>query len=537
VTLNPTRLPGLKFEAVRAPVAEQVLRTDVGFFAGKTRRGPQTEAVRVEGLRQFEEVFGGLVEGRVTPYAVRGYFENGGEVAWIWRLGPPREQIPVVWQVGEELEQRALGCAGYDWTVGNESYAASLGLSSARYLVLASSPGGWANGAQVTMVLRRRLSARPVVDIFVDAGHGEREQLVGLPCDGLVEAVEARSTLLRLYQPAIPAPPVVGPNPLGPQTQSWSFALEQGIEPEASSETYEHAVDAAVRSEEPALFCFPDLHEDLQDEDARRSVLAATAAQFASTLDRLLLVDLPEPIDLASAADDWLSAFADRDALRSATAAYHPWLSIQDPLGTPAKPLRVLPPSGHVAGVISRLDRERGAAVTPANASIEGAVDLSRRPATEERVRLYQLGVNLLACQSGRGLVVWGGRTLGGELDSATPLRPTFVAHRRLIHRLVRAIRLTARPLVFDANEPRLWFALARGATTVLLQAWRSRALKGDRPEQAFRVRCDAELNTPQVIERGQVICEVSLAPAAPMEFITVRVALSADGQLEVAEP
>ena len=132
---------------------------------------------------------------------------------------------------------------------------------------------------------------------------------------------------------------------------------------------------------------------------------------------------------------------------------------------------------------------------------------------------------------------IWGGRMLGGRTDVALSAATGFISHRRLIHRLVRAIRQTALPLVFEVNGPQLWFALTRGATTVLLEAWRAQALKGTRPAEAFRVRCDAELNPPQVLERGQVICEISLAPAVPMEFITVRVALSVDGQLEVAEP
>jgi len=184
--------------------------------------------------------------------------------------------------------------------------------------------------------------------------------------------------------------------------------------------------------------------------------------------------------------------------------------------------------------VISRLDQQRGMAAPPANSSIEGAVDTARVLDQAEQAGLYGLGINAIACQSGRGLVVWGGRMLGGREDDATT---GYVAHRRLIHRLVRAIGLVAKPLVFEINGPQLWFALARSATTVLLEAWRARALKGTRPEEAFVVRCDSTLNTQAVIDQGQVICEISLAPAIPMEFITIRVALSADGTLEVAEP
>ena len=62
------------------------------------------------------------------------------------------------------------------------------------------------------------------------------------------------------------------------------------------------------------------------------------------------------------------------------------------------------------------------------------------------------------------------------------------------------------------------------------------RPLKGARPEQAFRVRCDATTNLEEERDLGRVLCEIDLAPAVPMEFITLRVALSASGTLDVFE-
>jgi phage tail sheath protein FI len=100
----------------------------------------------------------------------------------------------------------------------------------------------------------------------------------------------------------------------------------------------------------------------------------------------------------------------------------------------------------------------------------------------------------------------------------------------------VRVIRGVAEPLVFETNGPALWLALARGATTVLLEAWRAGGLQGDRAAQAFQVRCDATNNPPEQQDLGMTMCEISLAPAVPMEFITLRVALSAQGALDVFE-
>jgi uncharacterized protein len=182
-----------------------------------------------------------------------------------------------------------------------------------------------------------------------------------------------------------------------------------------------------------------------------------------------------------------------------------------------------------VLGLIARLDGERGAHHTPANAVLLDAVDLRSTLPEPQQERLFAAGVNLLRCAPGRGLRVWGGRTL------AAPGVGGFVAHRRLVHLLVRAMRRVAEPLVFDVNGPELRLALVRGVTSVLLEAFRSGALAGSRAEQAFRVKCDDENNPPSQ-DPGLVVCDVEVAPANPMEFIQLRLVLGQDRGLEVIE-
>ena len=128
-----------------------------------------------------------------------------------------------------------------------------------------------------------------------------------------------------------------------------------------------------------------------------------------------------------------------------------------------------------------------------------------------------------------------GSASLPGS-GTVDDFRGGFVAHRRLIHTLTRAIRRVAEPLVFDTNGPALWLAFVRSITSVLSEAYRAGALKGATPQEAFQVKCDAETNPPENIDNGLCICEILVAPAAPMEFITLRVAVSGDGKLEVFE-
>jgi uncharacterized protein len=212
------------------------------------------------------------------------------------------------------------------------------------------------------------------------------------------------------------------------------------------------------------------------------------------------------------------------NALLSTAAVYHP--ALRTPNG---RDLLTVPASGHVLGVIARLDGERGAHHTPANAVILEAVDLAVEFPEPQLVRLFEAGVDLIRCTRGRGLLVWGGRTLSDDP------RTMFIAHRRLVHLLVRAIRRVASPLVFDLNSPELRLTLVRALTSVLLSAFRAGALAGARPEQAFRVVCD-DTNNPPEQDPGQVVCEIDVAPAVPMEFIKLRLVLGQDRDLEVIE-
>ncbi|HEX7239711.1 MAG TPA: hypothetical protein VF263_05570, partial [Longimicrobiaceae bacterium] len=67
-------------------------------------------------------------------------------------------------------------------------------------------------------------------------------------------------------------------------------------------------------------------------------------------------------------------------------------------------------------------------------------------------------------------------------------------------------------------------------------QLFRANAFRGRTPDEAFFVRCDEELNPPQVLDAGQLVCHVGIAPAEPLEFIVLRLAREGDGTLLTEE-
>jgi hypothetical protein len=501
-------VPGLRF-AVAPALPPPTLRSDVAAFLGRTRRGPVGVPVRVAGWREYRRLFGGLVRDAATPYGARGYFDNGGQVAHVVRLAGP-----------------AAATAAATMTIGL-ALPPSSRFTARQYAWRATSPGAWAEGTEIALTYRREgRSGPPEVDVSVVAP-GEPPELHA-SLDPAALPGQLASPLVTV-EPIGAAPPG-GPEP-GPRRLALALALAGGVDHAPALAEYEAAVAALTDVEEAALVAAPDLHADLLTDGERHVLLRAALRAAADRHDQLVLVDAPPGRDDARDAVAWLDdlrAAVDPDTLRSAVA-YHPPLWVLDPLGGPAAPQRLVPPSGPVAGVISRLDRERGAHHTPANAPVLEAVDVGRVYDDDDAALLGEGAVNLLVCRCGRGLQVWGGRTL----DRLDP-RGRFVAHRRLVHRLVRAIRRVAEPLVFEGNEPTLWLTLTRAITSVLLEAFRAGALQGARAEEAFRVQCDETTNPPAERDLGRAVCLVSVAPAVPMEFITLRVAVSADGAIEV---
>ncbi len=506
-------IPGLRVESVPAEPERSPLRSDVLGIALRTRRGPVGTCVRVDGWREAERLFGGLDRGSDATYALRGYFENGGEIAHVVRLAGP---APVT--------------AAIEWDVGPAAVRGRF--ASTRYVIEASSPGAWANRARIG--LRFATSGEPGreqarVTLTVECAGEKLEVLANLDPAGrddesLEAQVAARSLLVRLR--AIGPAPAPGAPP-GPRHRFYpTLELAGGADGVPSVAAYQHALGLLDEEPSVAILALPGLEGDL-GQGAAREVLEVAISSAHAALDRLVLVDPPED----ERGPGFLAAITALDARAGEAAAYLPRLRVADPFAL-FGPLRTIAASGHVAGVISRSDRERGAHHTPAGLPLWGAYDLSEEPGDEERRALLASGVNLLLCHAGEGLLVWGGRTLAEPVEYPTR---THVAHRRFTHRLVRVMRRVAEPLVFETNGPQTWLALVRSLTTVLREAWRAGALRGHRPEEAFRVVCDQTTQSTDDIDGGRCICEVHVALAAPMEFIVLRVALRRDGTLEVA--
>jgi phage tail sheath protein FI len=228
--------------------------------------------------------------------------------------------------------------------------------------------------------------------------------------------------------------------------------------------------------------------------------------------DRIALLDALPSKDAAHVIDGQVKQLAIAGSGPVNAALYHPWIR------TAARGDQLVPPCGHVAGIIARTDALGGVAAAPANIEVLGATDLAAELDAATLGLLNDRGVNCLRAFAARGIRVWGARTLSSAPDWR------FLNVRRLVLTLKRWIDLNMIWAAFEPNVPALWARIQRELTDYLQQLWSAGALQGSSSDAAFFVRCDAELNPPEIRETGQVITQIGLAPAVPAEFIVVSV-------------
>jgi phage tail sheath protein FI len=245
-------------------------------------------------------------------------------------------------------------------------------------------------------------------------------------------------------------------------------------------------------------------------------------AQCEKMRYRFAVLDTPPGLS-AQQAKEWRQ-YVNFDS--SYAAMYYPWIKIADLSGS-GKATKTVPPSGHIVGIYNRSDADRGVHKAPANEVILGAIDLEFNLSREEQDTLNPIGVNCIRAFPGRGIRVWGGRTL----SSNGAWR--YVNVRRLFIMVEASMDVGLQWVVFEPNDQTLWAKVRRDVSSFLRVVWRGGALFGTTPEQAFYVKCDEELNPPEIRDLGQLIIEVGMAPVKPAEFVIFRISQWAGANAE----
>jgi hypothetical protein len=257
-----------------------------------------------------------------------------------------------------------------------------------------------------------------------------------------------------------------------------------------------------------SLVCAPGAGDpgDPVQVEVQRALLAHCEARR----DRFAVLDGPPgAVDVAGLdprAEVAESAFA---------AFYHPWLEVADPeTGATA----AAPPGGHVLGVFARTDAARGVWKAPAGEVVRGATGLAQALGDAEQELLNPRGVNLIRNFPGRGILVWGARTLSLDAEwKYVPVRRTLIFLEASIDRGLQWV-------VFEPNAEPTWARVRETVGRFLSDQWRAGAFQGRKPEEAFFVRCDATTMTQADIDNGRLVALVGVAMLKPAEFVVFRI-------------
>lgn len=190
-----------------------------------------------------------------------------------------------------------------------------------------------------------------------------------------------------------------------------------------------------------------------------------------------------------------------------------------------AKILKPSPPSGAIAGIYAMVDSTRGVWKAPANVSLMGFEKPTVAISSEEQGLLNvdsQSGksINALRLFPGKGVLVWGTRTLAGN-----DVEKRYVNVNRTILMIKQSIENTLPQFVFEPNEVNTWVSIKVAVSNFLTNLWREGALIGAKAEQSFFVKMGpGETMTSQDILEGKGILMIGLALVKPAEFQVLKI-------------
>ena len=202
----------------------------------------------------------------------------------------------------------------------------------------------------------------------------------------------------------------------------------------------------------------------------------------------------------------------------SYTAAYGPWVIIAHPTRIGAS--IAVPPGGGVMGVMARIDATVGVFRAPAGviAGLNNAVGVQTKFSDTELGDLNAQNINIIRSVVGAGICIMGGRTrksYGAD---------KYISARRTLIYLEESLRRSTQYAVFENNDQRLWSSLRMSADRILRPMWERGGLAGASAAEAYYITCNDTINTPSVIQSGEVHMEVGVALEYPAEFVIIRI-------------
>jgi phage tail sheath protein FI len=279
-------------------------------------------------------------------------------------------------------------------------------------------------------------------------------------------------------------------------------------------------LDALARLSGPTLLVAPDA---LAMAEADYYPFACAMVNQGATLqDRFAILDVPGGRDPANHTPDLIEAVTARfragmlagDA-RGYGASYFPYLD-----AVIGGNRRIMPASPAMAGLYADTDTSRGVWNPPANLSVAMVEGVTIPINDDEQAGLNMpvdgLAVNAIRLFAGRGVVVWGARTLDGNSNDYR-----YIQVRRTLIYIEQSIKAALQPFVFAANSPATWASVNAMISNFLTGLWQQGGLMGDKASDAFQVSIGlGSTMTAQDLLENVMRVSVELQMIHPAEFI-----------------
>ena len=519
--------PGVYIEEVNTgPRPIEGVGTAMAAFVGFAPSGPANAPTLVTNWGQYVDTFGALeqggrrnphMDGAFLSHAVYGYFNNGGGRCYVVRVVPSDgAAAPKPAAVTLALPSRgSKGMAALS--------AAPKSTPTADIVLDVAAPTGDDAGEGAFTLKVKSGDVEETYD-NVSLGRGKNAKNV-------VDTVNAQSKVVTLTETQtsgsiLDRTPSLGVYTLALKdmtsvTTTSTTALKVKTSHFVGDVSQRSGLEGLEVTEDVTMVACPDLMSAFQagqlDADGVKAVQLAMISHCERMKNRMAIID-PLPGLNPQSAKKWREKDTNYDSMFA--AAYYPWIKVDGP---DSKPIEI-PPCGHMAGVWARNDNERGVHKAPANEVVRGALSAVTEVTKGEQDTLNPIGVNCIRTFTGRGVRVWGARTLSS--DPAW----RYVSVRRLFNYVEESIERGTQWVVFEPNDMGLWARVRRDVGAFLTGVWRDGMLFGATPAQAFFVKCDEQTNPPDVRDRGQLIIEVGMAPVKPAEFVIFRFSQYAGG-------
>lgn len=484
----------------------QAAPTSVAAMIIRSARGLPGEVYRVTNWSEFTEHFGGYLDGAFGAYAMRGFIDNGGAVAYVTRVVDDAVADAATNTFDDGGGAALTVTAGYRGQPDPGAWGNDLSIRIA--------PNPETAGTYDLFVAQTTAGKRTTIETWETLNNSTAAGADGVHPETAINDEFTGSKFIIVTEDDTANPATTDGAP-GADADGF-VPLSGGLEDSLAGATLQNALFAALPRfdvHKVQLLICPEADDSQTFETEALSYCDGRG-------DCMFVGHTPLGHD-ASAAKAYGQNFQGDKVYG---ALYFPWIQVNDPIGT----RKWIPPTGHILGVYARTERERGIWKAPAGnaAKLNGVLDVRHHITDTVHTDLVKNGsVNAVRFIPGQGIVIDSSRTL------STSSIWLYVNIRLLFNFVKSSLMGGLRWVVQEPNDQTLWNKVKfNSVTPFLMGLWRRGAFGSGLPEETFTVKIDSENNPPASVQLGILNIEVYFYPVRPAETIVITVGQQESG-------